>query len=421
MALDHAAKPAPAGCPVLSGYDPLGPDELRDPYPALARARRDVPVFYDEKYGFWSVSRHADVLAILRDTERFSNRMAIPVPLPPEDVRTRMPVYPSATSLLFMDDPEHGPARRMVQAPFTPRRLRDMEPLIRVRAEELLRPDDPDRRLEFVRGYATPLALVVIGRILGVPAEDFPLLERAIGAMNRLHSNAYDAEEIDVLARELLVYWDYLHALVEERRTAPRDDFSSVLAAYVNDDGSTPGTREIASHLNTILGAGFETSAQMMSFGIRSMLDHRDQWELLKSNRSLLPSAVEECVRHRTLIKRNFRVALTDVEVGGVLIPEGSLIAIMPASANHDESVFVTPDRFDITRMTPNLTFGNGVHYCLGAPLSKLEMRITLETLMDLAPDATLVDGQEIDYVDHLILDGMHALWVNLGPAPNRR
>jgi cytochrome P450 len=423
MAIEEAARNGVAGtaggCPVLSGYDPLDPAELRDPYPSIARAHREAPVFYSEQYGFWSVTRHADVLAILRDTERFSNRMAIPMPLPPEEVRDRMRVYPSATSLLFMDDPEHGPARKMVQAPFTPRRLREMEPMIRARAEELLRVDDPDRRLEFVRGYATPLALVVIGHIIGVPEEDFPLLERAIRAMNRIHSNAYGEDEIQVLAREMLTYWEYLCALVEERRRDPRHDFSSVLANWVSEDGSSPGTDEIASHINTILGAGFETSAQMMSFGIRSMLEHRDQWELLKSDRSLLPTAVEECVRHRTLIKRNFRVTLTDVEVGGVLIPEGSLVAIMPAAANHDETAFPQPDRFDITRSEPNLTFGNGMHYCLGAPLSKLEMRITLETLLDLAPDMQRVADQEIEYVPHLILDGMEAMLVDLGPVPS--
>ncbi len=412
----------PAGsCPALAGYDPLAVGELRDPYPSFARARREAPVFYDEKYGFWSVTRQPDVLAILRDTERFSNRMAIPLPLPPEELRDRMPVYPTARALLFMDDPQHGPARKMVQAPFTPRRLRKMEPLIRTRAQELLRPDDPDRRLEFVRGYATRLALTAIGDILGVPDEEFPLLEDAIASTNRIHSGAYDEGEMEYLNAEQLRYWQYLLALVEERRRDPRDDFSSVLANYAAEDGSRPSTEEIAGHMHTILGAGFETSAQMMSFGIRSMLEHRDQWELLQSDRSLLPRAVEECVRHRTLIKRNFRVTLTDVELSGVVIPEGSLVAIMPAAANHDESVFPDPDRFDITRSQPNLTFGNGMHYCLGAPLAKLEMRVTLETLLDLAPEMRLAEGQQIEYVPHMILDGMMGLQLDLGPVPSDR
>jgi cytochrome P450 len=415
----HAAT-STSGCPVLAGYDPSSLGELRNPYPSFHIAQEDAPVFFDETRGFWSVTRHADVLSILRDTVHYSSKMAIPLPLPPEEFRDRMPVYPTAGALLIMDDPEHGPARKMVQAPFTPRRLRDMAPLIRAKAEALLRPEDPDRRLEFVRGYATPLALVVIGDILGIPEDHFPMLERVIGTTNKLHGGAYGEDEVTGIAQDLLEYWEYLHEIVARRRENPSDDFASVLANYVGEDGARPTDDQVAFQMHTILGAGFETSAQMMSFGVRSLLENPDQWELLKADRDLLGRAVEECVRHRTLIKRIFRVALTDVEVGGVAIPEGSLLAIMPAAANHDPSVFADPERFDLTRAQPNLTFGNGMHFCLGAPLSKLEMRITLETLLDLAPEMQLVPDQEIQYVDHIILDGMHGLQIDLGSVPDR-
>ncbi len=407
------------GCPVLAGYNPLAANELSDPFPSYARARHDTPVFFSPELGFWSVSRREDVLAIIRDTERFSNKMAIPMPEPPERIRGRMPKYPFATALLFLDDPEHGPARRMVQAPFTPKRLRDLEPLTRARAEQLLRLDDPDRRLEFVRDYATPLALVVIGKIIGVPEEDFPILERSIYGAFRIASGVASPEEIDKLADGQLEYWEYLCALVDERRENPQDDFSSVLAAYTKEDGSQPTSDEVAGHINTILGAGFETSAQLMSLGVQAILQQRDQWELLKSDRSLLPAAVEECARFRTVIKRNFRVALTDVEIDGVKIPEGSLIAILIACSNRDESTFPEPDRLDITRKIDNLTFGRGMHYCLGAPLSKLELRLTLDTLLDCAPDIELVD-QEFEYKNDLRLDGLERLYVDLGAPPQR-
>jgi cytochrome P450 len=414
----HGVANGSGGCPVLHGYDPLAAEELRDPFPSYARARGKAPVFYNEKYGFWEVTRRDDVLAIVRDTEHFSNKIAIPMPLPPEHMRERMPRYPFATALLFLDDPEHRPARQMVQAPFTPKRLRQMVPMIRARAEELLRLDDPDRRLEFVREYATPLALVVIGDIIGVPEEDFPLLERSINGAFRIASGACSEAEMLALAEGQLQYWEYLCALVEERRERPTDDFSSVLADYENEDGSKPTTDDIAVHINTILGAGFETSAQMMTFGIQAILEHRDQWELLKSDPSLLPTAVEECVRYRTVIKRNFRVALTDVEVGGVQISEGSLIAILPASANRDESHFPEPERFDITRKVDNLTFGRGMHFCLGAPLSKIEMRVTLETLLECAPDVRLVEGQALEYKQDIRIDGLRALQLDLGEVP---
>jgi cytochrome P450 len=315
-----------------------------------------------------------------------------------------------------MDNPEHHPARKMLQAPFTPSRLREMESIIRAHAERLLQSAGPDRQLEFVHGFATPLALAVIGGIMGVPEKDFPLLEHAVSSAFRVASASYGEDEELPLARAQLAYWEYLQALVQERRAAPRGDFASVLASYVNDDGTTPSCEEVASQLSAILSAGFETSAQMMSFGVRSMVEHRDQWELLQSNRSLLPQAVEECVRHRTLIKRIFRLAVADVEVGGVLIPQGSLVAVTLGAANHDASVFGEPERFDITRSRANLAFGNGTHFCLGAPLAKLEMRITLETLLDLAPGIELVASEEIDYVPHMIVDGMVAMHVDLGP-----
>lgn len=406
------------GCPVVSGYNPLDPQELCNPFPTYAEFREETPVFYSEELGFWSVTRRDDVLDIIRDTERFSNRMAIPMPLPPEHMRDRMPRYPFATALLFLDDPEHRPARQMVQAPFTPKRLRTMEPMIRERAEALLRPDDPNRCLDFVGDYAVPLALVVIGDIIGVPEEDFPLLERAIQGAFRIASGSCGEEEALHLAEGQLQYWEYLCSIVEDRRKNPKDDFSSVLSEYQNEDGSKPTTDEIAAHINTILGAGFETSAQMMTFGMQAILEHRDQWDLLKSDRSLLPRAVEECVRYRTVIKRNFRVTNTDVEVGGVRIPEDSLVAIMNASANRDDSAFPEPDRFDITRETDNLTFGRGKHFCLGAPLSKIEMRMTLETFMDLAPDARVVEDQALEYKQDMRIDGLRALELDLGEVP---
>jgi cytochrome P450 len=412
---DPAAVASDGGlCPVLHGYDPLAPAEVADPFPTYERARHDTPVFFLEKYGFWSVTRREDVLAALRDTQRLVNRDKLPMPRPPEAIRDRMPQYPFATGLVFLDDPEHRPARQMVQAPFTRKRVRDIEPLARSLAEELLRRHLRAQRIEFIQGYALPLALAVIGTIIGAPEEDFPLLKRAVDGAFQIVSGTRNDEEILALAEDQLAYWEYLLRLVDDRREHPRDDFTSVLAHYVNPDGSTPTSAEIAAHVNSILGAGFETSAQMMAIGVASILRHRDQWELLKSDRSLLEGAVEECVRYRTVSKRNFRVAATDVEIGGVPIPAGSLIGLLTASANRDESAFTDPDRFDITRRVDNLTFGRGKHFCLGAPLSKVEMRITLEVLLDLAPDARMADDQVIEYKPGFQIDAMRSMYVDL-------
>jgi cytochrome P450 len=305
----------------------------------------------------------------------------------------------------------------MIDAPLTPDRLLRLEPLIRARSEELLRLDDPDRRIEFVHGYATPLALMVIGTIVGVREADWPMLQRWINEAFRIASGAASEEEIAQLADGQLAYWEYLCALADERRARPRDDFTSALAAYVKDDGSSPTSDEVAVQVNTILAGGFEP-AQLMSLAVLSILEHRDQWELLKSDRSLLATAVEECARYRTVNKRNFRVAVADVEVGGVQIPEGSLVAVMFASANRDESAFPDPDRLDITRRVDNLTFGRGMHTCPGASVSRLQLRVTLETLLDRAPDAILVEGQQLEFKHDLRLTVLERLQVDLGAVP---
>lgn len=375
-------------------------------------------MFFDEKYGFWNVTRHEDILSVLRNEECFSNRSAIPMPLPPEDLRDRMPVYPFETALLFKDDPDHRRNRLMVQAPFVPRRLREREPRIRQRADELIGAALPSGRMDFLAEFALPLALTVIGDLVGVPEEDWPMLERAVtGAFQiaTIESGLVPDGDVRPLAEEQADYWQYLCELAEERRRRPTDDFSSVIAGEVNpDDGSSLSAAEIAGLINTMLGAGFHTSAQLMTSAVHAILGHRDQWELLKSDRSLLPGAVEECARYRSSVKRIFRLATTDVEIGGVTVPEGGLVALVLASANRDESVYGdAADRFDITRGGTNLTFGRGMHHCLGASLTKTELRITLETLLDRAPDARLAD-QDLVRPPDVRLDTLESLHLEL-------
>jgi cytochrome P450 len=404
------------GCPVLADYDPLDPADLRDPFPGFERTRA-TPVFFNERTGWHEVTRYEDIVAILHDSKRFSNKMTMPIPLPPEELRDRMPVFPHTTAVAFLDEPEHKPARAMIQAPFTPRRLRTMAPLIAQTARRLLRPEDPDRHLEVVLGFANPLAITVIGDLLGITDQDFPILRRSITGINHIASGACTDEEFHRLALEQVEYLDFLRDLVEARRRAPRDDFASVLATYRNEDGTAPTTDEIAAHINTILGAGFDTTAQQISAGLRSLFEAPDQWELLKADRSLLPTAVEECTRHRGAIKRLFRVVLEDVAIGGVPIPAGALLCLSVGSSTRDPAHYDAPDRFDITRRRDNLTFGRGLHFCVGAPLAKLELKATLEALLDLAPEARLLDA-DFDPLPDLRMTMMTELHLDLGPVP---
>lgn len=401
-------------CPVMAGYDPFSPKELRDPLPSFARARREEPVFYSEVTGHWTVTRREDILAVIKDTERFSSSHALPLPETPLEVRDRLPFYPSSRSVLFKDNPEHGPMRKQIQAPFTPRRLRRLEPFIRTRCEELL--DRSERRIEFVEEFAIPLAISVIGKILGVASQHFPMLEETVADAFRLSGGAVK-EPADVMevAESQAVYWEFVQELIEERRAREADDFTSVLVREPTADGTMPSTTEVAVQVNAILVAGFETSAQAMTVAVQGMLNHRDQWERLQADRDLVESAVEETLRHRTVVKRIYRLTTTDVMVGGVSIPEGSMLALLLPSANHDEDFYDEPERFDIGRSKDNIAFGRWRHFCVGAPLARIEIRIMLEALLDLAPDAEVVPGQELRHRPDMRIDQLRELWVDLG------
>jgi cytochrome P450 len=409
---DHSG---PAGCPVTSyarelpGYDPLSACELRDPYPSFAVARAEAPVFFSERFGMWSVTRQADLLDVLRDNEGFSNSRALPIYDPPAALRERMPEYPWARSILLQDDPKHRVARRVVQAPFTPRNVKTHALAIRDLANHLLDPWLERGTIDILNDYALPLSLGTIGHLIGVSENDFELMRRSIDSVFRLMSMAItDEDEILVHATVVADFVDYLSELAEDRRANPREDFTSVMVQTPDPDGSPQSTEQMVKHLFSLLTAGFDTTAQMMTHGIADALEHPEQWQALVADPSLIEGAVEEMLRHRTLVKRIFRVANRDVEVGGVTIPQDSLVSLLLASANHDEAVYDEPRRFDIWRQPEHLAFGRWKHFCPGAPLARLEMKITLETLTERLPDLRIAEGQAVSWKPDIRLDAVN-------------
>jgi cytochrome P450 len=409
----------PHACPHLEGYDPLSPAELADPYPSFRRAREEAPVFFSEAFDIWSIARQEDVLQALRDTTTFSSVSALPRRDVPVELQDRMPVYPWGKTVLTMDGPEHRVARSVIQAPFTPRSLKRLEPMIRARTRELLMPLRETGQIEFIRQFAYPLSLSVIGEILGIPEDRYGLLERAIdGTFALLGGGLDDPDEVLAASRPIADLRDYMYELAEDRRANPRDDYTSIMAQMKLPDGSMETIPNLVTHVWVLIGAGFETTANMLGLGILSLLSHEDQWELLRQKPELVDNTVEEMLRYRTLLKRFYRTATRDVEIAGVTIPKGARVSLLTASANRDPAGYDDdPDRFDISKKREHLAFGRWKHFCVGAPLARLEMKLTLETMLELCPDARLTQEQELTWRRDLRADSMMSLLLECEPA----
>ncbi|MFC9355747.1 cytochrome P450 [Rhodococcus sp. NPDC057014] len=364
-----------------------------------------------EDFDIWEVSRQADVLEVLKDDENFSASGALEsYPVPPQ-LQERMQGYPWAETVLILDDPEHKPQRALVQAPFTPKSLKAHEPFLRDLANRLLEPLAENGRIDFVKEYAVPFSLGAIANITGVPEDKSELMLRAVESEFLLSSFApADAEATLAASTDVADLYEYLGELVADRRANPRDDYTSVMAQRRRRDGTPEPDRNIITGLYDLLMAGFETAAQMMAHGLRALMTHRDQWELLQADPTLVLPAVEEALRYRTLVKRIFRVAKRSVDIAGVTIPEGALVSLVLASADRDDDVYAEPDRFDIQRRPIHLAFGKGKHFCVGAPLARLEMKVTLEVMRERFPDLQLCPEQQIEWKPDIRIDTIEHL-----------
>jgi cytochrome P450 len=404
---NHASR-----CPyAVATYDALSPEELRDPYPSYRSFRERSPVFYDERTHLWTVAREQDVAAVLKDNVNFSNAFALPWFDPPEEIRDRVPEFPWVGSVLLLDDPDHRPERKIVQAPFTPRNVNARSEMIRSLTEQLFEPLQRTGSLEFVKEFSYPLSLGVIADILGIPAERFHLLERGVEAAFLMRGSGLTSREALVDAcLQFADLYDYIAELVEQRKVNPGDDYISIMTQVPLEDGSLNTTAKGVKRAWTLIGAGFETTANQLADGFRTLLDHRDQWNLLLSDRELVDNAVEEMLRYSSLMKRILRRARTDVVVGGVEIPAGADIALLVGSANRDQAAYDDPHVFDVTRRREHLTFGKWKHFCVGAPLARLEIKIVLETLLERFPDVRLAPEQEPTWRPDIRIQAMSEL-----------
>jgi cytochrome P450 len=348
-------------------------DLRRNPYPFYAALRAKSPVFEEPRTGLWLILDHQGVKRALHDHEAFSSRAS-------------PPGAPTTDWFIFMDPPRHTKLRALVSRAFTPRAIAALEPRIRALSGELLDRVRGQRELDLAASYSIPLPLLVIAEMLGAPAKDRPLFRRWSDATVALAFMLSGSPEKARVERDfgaaLAEARPYVAGLVAARKAAPRDDLLTRLVE-AEVDGERLTGEEIFGFFQLLLVAGHETTTNLIGNAMVAFGEHPEQLDLLRSRPDLIGSAVEEVLRYRSPVQVMFRVPRCDIEAEGQTIPAGKLTLAVIGSANHDEKVFSNPDALDIAR-EPNahLSFGHGLHFCLGAPLARLEARVALPDLL---------------------------------------
>lgn len=386
----------PGTCPA-AGTERLSsarPEFMRDIFETYAWARAEAPVAYVGSMDLWVVTGQEEVMAILRDDRRFSTRRNFDsdFDLTPECEELLRGSDYSTPALLAMDPPEHTRVRDVVMERFSPRRLGELEPLVRRVATELadgLTGDTADLVAEFA--YALPMRIVC--ELIGLPHGDHAAVKGWHNQWMALLVVPLDpAAQLDC-ARTMVIYDAYLRGLIATRAAQPRADLASDLAAAV--DAGTCTTSQAVAALRFLLAAGHETVMNTLTNALFQLLSRPDRWAALARNPELAAAAAEEGLRHDSGAQGTTRHALVDVEVGGVTIPAGARVHVMTGAPGRDPATVADPDTFDLARpdTRKHLAFGYGTHFCAGAPLARLELEIALRTLATRFPGMRLADG----------------------------
>ncbi len=380
-------------------FDPTDPDFIADPYPTLNALRERGPLHYDDGFDLWLVTRHQDVRAVQLDRRmgRVKDGHVRPLDLRPIrelGLEGWEPYYQTERhSLLMLEPPEHTRIRILINRAFTPRRVRELREPVRSIADRLLDGLRDRTSFDLLADYAQPYSVRVIATLLGAPVEDADLLldwSHAIVKMYELHCNREQAETAIEASREFLAW---ASALIASRRADPRDDLITALCLAQTDDGGLSDA-EIASTVILLLNAGHEATVNTLGNGIVAAMNHGRAWERLAS-RTVAPAiAIEEMMRFDPPLQMFERHVLEDgVEVAGTGLPRDEKVVVLFGPANRDPRRFEDPDTFRVDRGDPDhITFGAGVHHCIGAPLARLELEIALDRLIDAFPEASLMD-----------------------------
>ncbi len=386
-------------------YNPFDPEFRANPYPHYPPLLEGPPRQLNLFMLTTLVARYNDVLAVLRDHERFSVRR------PEVVMRERVDPFGGAPTILTADPPVHSRLRRLVSKAFTPRRVRELEPRVREITNELLDRAADKGSFEVMADLANPLPVIVIAELLGVPAADHDQFKRWSNSL--ISSFALDPRvgpsEEGIKAKDLLR--DYLRSEIEKRRAAPSDDLVGALVA-ARDESEALSEDELLAFVVLLLLAGNETTTNLIGNGLLALCRNPDQQERLSNEPDLIPKAIEEMLRYDPPVQMTVRTATAAADIGGTEIAGNTLVFVLLAAANRDPRQFPTPQKFDVGR-EPNehVAFGEGIHFCLGAPLARLEGAIAIGAVLQRFPHLRLADpGAKLTYRGSLALRGLQQL-----------
>ena len=395
----------------------LPPEHELSPFEWYRSMRESRPVFYDATTDCWQVFRYDDVLRIASEHDTFSS----------EDIRRSRASWEdwedddtTQPSIISMDPPRHRRYRDLVTQAFTPRAVAQLADRITVIANELLDHVVATGEMDVLADLAHPLPIIVIAEMLGVPTEDRERFKRwsdavIAGGDDRApnHRVQQRREAARSAAREMRAYFS---PILEERRQRPqRDLISGLLGAEV--DGQRLTEAELLGFCTLLLVAGNITTTNLLGNAMLCFDEHPEVIPRLRDEPSLLPSAIEEVLRYRSPAKALVRVAAADTTIGGRDVKRGELVVAWIGSANHDERRFPDPERFDVQRTpNPHLAFGHGIHFCVGAPLARLEGKIALNALFQRLPELKRTPGVALEPIASAILSGVKRFPVTFSP-----
>ncbi len=415
----HKAEARSGPCPVAGLGNIYKPYQHDGMYELFRRARVEEPVFYSEELGFWVVTKREDVEPVFRDTKRFSAVVASAAVHPfPDDVLSYMRAagYTLEPVHVNLDGQPHAHIRAIAARFLNIKRLSSYEDQIRRLARDHIEKIKGAGRVDIVETLTYELPAQVVFLLLGESNVNTAKIKSWADKRLMTIFGKLGHDELMEASRELVDFWNYAKGIVADRERNPKDDYPSMLLEIRGGDDAVLTRNQVESLVFALLLAGHETTTNALGNLILELLSNRDQWERLVSDPSLIGAAVEEGLRFASSVVTWRRRALEDVEIGGITIPAGSTVLLALGSANRDEAHFVEGETFDITRRNArdHLSFGKGIHMCLGAPLARLEMRVVIEELVKAFPDMRLVRDQRIDWIPTITFRGPVSLEVEL-------